>query len=112
MKNPTTLSPSLIKRETQFDQVVIGKLIVYTFILVKSFHMKRTVIVITLATLYLLLFRSSPLMGIPDELIIAMFILSPIVVIYMAYVILKYGKPSGHTFEERFYDDVDYKRKD
>ena len=72
--------------------------------------MKKTVIVITLATLYVLLFHSSPLMGIPDEFIIAMFILSPVVVIYMVYVILKYGKPSGNTFEERFYDDFDYKR--
>lgn len=74
--------------------------------------MKKPAVVITLATLYVLLFHSSPLMGIPDEFIIAMFILSPIVVIYMAYVILKYGKASGHTFEERFYDDFDYKRKD
>ena len=72
--------------------------------------MKKTVIVITLATLYVLLFHSSPLMGIPDEFIIAMFILSPIVVIYMAYVILKYGKPSGHTFEERFYEDYDHRK--
>jgi hypothetical protein len=39
-----------------------------------------------------------------------MFILSPFVVIYMAYVILKYGKPSKHTFEERFYEDHDYER--
>jgi hypothetical protein len=30
----------------------------------------------------------------------------------MAYVILNYGKPSKYTFEERFYDDLDYKRKD
>ena len=72
--------------------------------------MKKTVIVITLATLYVLLFHSSPLIGIPDEFIIAMFILSPIVVIYMAYVILKYGKPSGHTFEERFYEDYDHRK--
>jgi hypothetical protein len=72
--------------------------------------MKKPAIVITLATLYVLLFHSSPLIGIPDEFIIAMFILSPVVVIYMVYVILKYGKPSGHTFEERFYDDFDYKR--
>lgn len=72
--------------------------------------MKKPAIVITLATLYLLLFHSSPFIGIPDEFIIAMFILSPFIVIYMAYVILKYGKPSGHTFEERFYDDFDYKR--
>lgn len=69
--------------------------------------MKKPAVVITLATLYVLLFHSSPLMGIPDEFIIAMFILSPIVVIYLAYVILKHGKASGHTFEERFYDDYD-----
>ena len=69
--------------------------------------MKRSVIVITLATLYVLLFRSSPLMNIPDELIIATFILSPIVVIYRVYMVLKYRKPSGHAFEERFYEDVD-----
>ena len=69
--------------------------------------MKRSVIVITLATLYVLLFRSSPLMNIPDEFIIAMFILSPIVLIYRVYVVLKYRKPSGHTFEKRFYEDFD-----
>ena len=72
--------------------------------------MKKPAVVITLATLYVLLFHSSPLMGIPDEFIIAMFILSPIVVIYMVYVILKYGKASDHTFEERFYDDYDHRK--
>jgi len=74
--------------------------------------MKKPAIVIALATLYVLLFHSSPLMGIPDDLIIAMFILSPFIVIYMVYVVLKYGKPSCHTFEERFYDDYDYNRYD
>ena len=72
--------------------------------------MKKPAIVIALATLYLLLFQSSVFINIPDELVIAMFILSPFIVIYMAYVILKHGKPSGHTFEDRFYDDYDYKR--
>ena len=72
--------------------------------------MKRPVIVITLSTLYLLFFQSSLFINIPDQVIIAMFFLSPVVVIYMVYVILKYGKPSAHTFEERFYDDHDYKR--
>ena len=72
--------------------------------------MKKPVIVITVATLFVILYHASPYIGIPDEVILAMFILSPIVVIYMAYVILKYGKPSQHTFEERFYDDYDYKR--
>jgi len=39
-----------------------------------------------------------------------MFFLSPFLVLYMGYVILKYGKPSGSTFDERFYDDWDYRR--
>jgi len=74
--------------------------------------MKKPGIVIALATLYVLLFHSSPLMGIPDELIIAMFILSPFIVIYMVFVVLKYGKPSGRTLEEKFYDDYDYRRNE
>ena len=39
-----------------------------------------------------------------------MFLLSPFVVIYMAYTILKYGKPSKFTFDEKFYDDHEYMR--
>lgn len=72
--------------------------------------MKKPAIVIAFATLYVLLFHSSPFIGIPDELIIAMFILSPFIVVYMVYVVLKYGKPSDHTFDERFYEDDDYRR--
>ena len=72
--------------------------------------MKKPGIVISLAIFYLLFFQASPYIGIPDEAIIAMFMLSPFVVIYLAYVILKYGKPSKYTFEERFYEDHDYKR--
>ena len=74
--------------------------------------MKKPVIIIVLSTIYLVIFQLSPHLGIPDEAIIAMFILSPIIVIYMAYVILKYGKPSKHSFEEKFYEDIDYERKD
>jgi hypothetical protein len=72
--------------------------------------MKKPAIIIALSTLYLIIFQVSPYIGIPGEAIIAMFILSPFIVIYMAYVILKYGKPSKHTFEERFYEDHDYER--
>ncbi len=74
--------------------------------------MKKPAIVITLATLYLLFFKVSPYMGVPDEAIIAMFILAPFIVIYMVFVVLKYGKPSKFTFEERFYEDHDYKRNE
>jgi len=72
--------------------------------------MKKPAIIIALSTLYLILFQASPYIGLPDEAIIAMFILSPFIIIYMAYVILKYGRPSKHTFEEKFYEDHDYER--
>jgi len=77
----------------------------------KNNGMKRPAIIITVATLYLIFFQLSPHIGIPEEAIIAMFILSPFLVIYMAYVILRYGKSSKHTFDERFYEDHDYKRE-
>jgi hypothetical protein len=72
--------------------------------------MKKLWITITLATLYLIFYTLSPHIGIPDQFIIALFILSPFVVVSMAYIILKYGKPSKFSFDERFYDDHDYQR--
>lgn len=72
--------------------------------------MKKTALAITIATLYVIFFQAAPFIGIPDKIIIPMFILSPFVVIGMVYIVLKYGKPSPHTFNEKFYDDYDYKR--
>ena len=72
--------------------------------------MKKPSVIITLATLFVVIYNLSPYIGFPDEAIVAMFILSPIVLIYMAYVIIRFGKPSKHTFDEKFYDDVDYYR--
>ncbi len=72
--------------------------------------MKKVTIVVFLVTLYLFFYQGSPFIGIADEAIVAMFILSPFLVIYMVYVVLKYGEPSGSTFDEKFYDDLDYKR--
>ena len=69
--------------------------------------MKRPAVIIFLATLYLLFFNASPHLDVPNWVIITLFILSPIVVIY---VVLKYGKPSKYTFEERFYEDHDFER--
>lgn len=74
--------------------------------------MKKPAIVIAIASLFLIVFQASPYIGIPDEAIIAMFILAPFVVIYMVYVILKFGKPPLHTFDERFYEDFDHIRSD
>ena len=72
--------------------------------------MKNLSIVINVVTLYALFFQLTPYMDISANIIFGMFLLSPLLIIYMAYVILRYGKPSKYTFEERFYDDYDYTR--
>jgi Flp pilus assembly protein TadB len=45
-----------------------------------------------------------------EYIVAAMFILSPFLVIWMVYRVLRNGKPSGRTFSEYFYDDVDHQR--
>lgn len=82
------------------------------FVLYIEHRMKKPAIIITITTLYLFFFQLSPYFRVPDEVIIAMFIFAPFLLIYMVYVVLKFGKPSKFTFEERFYDDLDYTRND
>lgn len=72
--------------------------------------MKKVSFVIAAATLYALAFQVAILAEVSDGAIFGMFALSPLVILYMAYVILKNGKPSSYTFEEKFYDDFDYFR--
>lgn len=67
--------------------------------------MKRTLSIVALVTLYAFFFQASPWIGVSDEVIVNMFLFSPFLVIFMAYYILRYGKPSSHTFDDRFYDD-------
>jgi hypothetical protein len=76
----------------------------------KTNRMKKIPVVIAFSTLYLFFFQLAPFIGINEKVIVGMFMLSPVVVLYMVYVILKYGKPSSFTFDERFYDDWDYIR--
>lgn len=72
--------------------------------------MQRMRIVIILVSLFTAIYHASPFLGFSEGMIIFMFLLSPFVVIYMAYTILKYGKPSKFTFDEKFYDDHEYMR--
>lgn len=69
------------------------------------FWMKRVWIVIGLVSLFAVIYHAAPFIGLPDNLIIGMFILSPFLLVYMTYVILRYGKPSAYTFDERWYED-------
>ena len=46
-----------------------------------------------------------------EQVAMLLFSLSPIVVVYMAYRILKDPEPhSGATFDDKFYEDSDYTR--
>lgn len=72
--------------------------------------MKNISVAILTATLYLVFYQLSPFIGMPDDLIITLFFLSPFVVIYLVYIVLKHGEPSAYTFDEKFYDGLDYTR--
>ena len=74
--------------------------------------MKKPAIVITLVTLYLLFFKVSPHIVIPDEMIIVMLILPPFIITYMVFVALKYRKSSKFRFEEKFYEGHESKRNE
>lgn len=67
--------------------------------------MKKVNIVVILVTLFAVFYNISPYIGIPGRAILFMFCIAPFLVVYMAYVILKHGTPSGNTFNERFYED-------
>ena len=72
--------------------------------------MKKVPFTVTIATILAVFYQVAPHFGISERYMYLLFFLSPFLVMYMAYVILKYGRPSGNTFDERFYDDWDYRR--
>jgi hypothetical protein len=61
-------------------------------------------------TLFMLIYNTLPFLGTGDNWIIALFIISPFPVIWMAYRILKDGTPSGKTWDDHFYEDHAYRR--
>ena len=72
--------------------------------------MKNVTLITTVVTLFAVFYQVAPHIGIAERYMYGMFFLSPFTVMYMGYIILKYGKPSGNTFDEKFYDDWDYRR--
>ncbi len=58
------------------------------------------------STTYLVVFAILVALGYGD-IGAVMFILSPLLVIWFVYVVLRYGEASGRTFDEYYYDDVD-----
>ncbi len=43
------------------------------------------------------------------SLIMLLFLIINLCVIWMVYMVIRYGQPSPHTFAERFYEDADKK---
>jgi hypothetical protein len=72
--------------------------------------MNRSQVVVIAVTFYALVFQAAPWLGLSEGIIFTMFCLAPFAMIYMVYMVLRFGEPSDHTFEERFYDDWDYER--
>lgn len=60
----------------------------------------------TLTTLYLLVYTIVTVNAWAPDTSLLMFLFSPVLVLWLVYTVLKYGEPSGRTFEEYFYDDV------
>lgn len=58
------------------------------------------------STAYLIAFSILVALGYAD-IGAAMFIFSPLLVIWLVYIVLRYGEASGRTFDEYYYDDVD-----
>jgi ABC-type sulfate transport system permease subunit len=67
--------------------------------------MKAVNLAIGIATTYLIIYTLLCATDTAIPLIMLMFSLSPLVVIGMVYAVIRHGKPSNHTFEERFYED-------
>jgi hypothetical protein len=64
---------------------------------------------VLIATVYLLVYTFLPFSPLSKGLFILMFSLSPLVVIYMVYNVLKFGKSPSQTFDDQFYTDADFK---
>lgn len=79
-------------------------------VLFRSETMRSPTLSVSFVTAYLLVYAAIAIFGNNAGLALALFIFSPILVLWMVYTVLKYGKPSGRTFDEYFYDDVDLER--
>jgi hypothetical protein len=72
--------------------------------------MKSVWFPISFVSCYLVLYTLMAYLSVFRDVVIMMFVLSPFLVIWMVYRVLKDGKPSGRTFAEHFYDDAEFKR--
>lgn len=67
--------------------------------------MKGIRLPVYVVTVYLILYTILHLAGVSLFILMPMFSVSPFLVIWMVYKVLKNGKPSSKTFEDQFYED-------
>lgn len=72
--------------------------------------MEKLRIPILLSSLYLLVYTLSTLVPVHLVLPLFLFSVSPLVVLWLVYKVLKDGKESSLTFDEAFYEDHPYRR--
>ena len=65
---------------------------------------------IIIVTACLVFYQSAGFLSFPVDTIIALYVGSPILLLWMVYKILKDGVPSQRSFDDYFYDDWDYRR--
>lgn len=69
--------------------------------------MKNIKFPIIFATLYWFIYNISPILGVPEKLVITMFLFLPIVTIWMVIRILKDGEDTQLEFDEgHLYEDL------
>lgn len=71
--------------------------------------MKKAEIVAIVVTCFAIVYNALPFFNVSADIILFLFACSPFLLLYLVLVVLKNGKPSEYTFEERFYCDWDYK---
>ncbi len=76
----------------------------------KTIKVKKSSTGIAIVTIYFIVFQLLVQLNLDVSVIFSMLFFAPFVILYMVYAVLKDGKPSKYTFEERFYDDWDYRR--
>jgi hypothetical protein len=74
--------------------------------------MEKIIWPIMVVTTFAFFYQLTPYMGFSDDAILSMFCFSPFPVLWLAYHLLKNGTASTRTFDEYFYDDIDYKRNE
>jgi ABC-type transport system involved in cytochrome bd biosynthesis fused ATPase/permease subunit len=67
--------------------------------------LKNSTFAAVFSTAYLVLLLILVLIGYADSAALLL-ILSPLLVIWLVYIVLRYGEASGRTFDKYFYDDA------